>query len=54
MKNNWGGVIHNALHCVQSEVTMSLFLIFELSWPMFGKLYVNVVLECTHLNVQER
>ena len=32
---------------------MSLFLIFELSWLMFGKLYVNFVLECTHLNVQE-
>ena len=33
---------------------MSLFLIFELSWPMFGKVYVNFVLECTRLNVQER
>jgi hypothetical protein len=32
---------------------MSLFLIFELSWPMFGKLYVNFVLECTHLNVRD-
>ncbi len=32
---------------------MSPFLIFELSWPMFGKLYVNFVLECTHLNIPE-
>jgi hypothetical protein len=31
---------------------MSLSLIFELSWPTFGRLYVNFVLECTHLNVR--